>query len=38
MDYSQLYRNIVENDHSCVGLDSEIDKIPSFLMKKRILF
>jgi orotidine-5'-phosphate decarboxylase len=36
MDYSQLYRNIVEKrSFLCVGLDSEIDKIPSFLMKEK---
>jgi orotidine-5'-phosphate decarboxylase len=36
MDHSQLFKNIVEKrSFLCVGLDSEIEKIPSFLHKKR---
>lgn len=36
MDHSQLFENIVRK-HSflCVGLDTEIEKIPSFLMKEK---
>jgi orotidine-5'-phosphate decarboxylase len=36
MDQTQLFENIVRK-HSflCVGLDTEIDKIPSFLLKKK---
>lgn len=35
MDYTKLFENIVKK-HSflCVGLDSEIEKIPSFLLKE----
>jgi orotidine-5'-phosphate decarboxylase len=36
MDHSQLFENIVSK-HSflCVGLDTEIEKIPSFLLKEK---
>jgi orotidine-5'-phosphate decarboxylase len=36
MDHSQLFKNIVSK-HSflCVGLDTEIEKIPSFLLKEK---
>jgi len=36
MDYTKLFENIVKK-HSflCVGLDSEIEKIPSFLLRKK---
>jgi len=34
MDQLQLFSNIVrKRSFLCVGLDSEIDKIPSFLLK-----
>jgi orotidine-5'-phosphate decarboxylase len=36
MDHSQLFRNITEKrSFLCVGLDSEIEKIPSFLLKTK---
>jgi orotidine-5'-phosphate decarboxylase len=36
MDHSQLFKNIREKgSFLCVGLDSEIDKIPSFLLKAK---
>lgn len=36
MDHSQLFKSIKEKrSFLCVGLDSEIDKIPSFLQKSR---
>jgi len=35
MNHSRLFKNIVEKrSFLCIGLDSEIEKIPSFLMKK----
>jgi orotidine-5'-phosphate decarboxylase len=36
MDHSQLFENIkAKKSFLCVGLDSEIDKIPSFLLKAK---
>jgi orotidine-5'-phosphate decarboxylase len=36
MDYSQLFKEIVEKrSFLCIGLDSEIEKIPSFLLKSK---
>jgi orotidine-5'-phosphate decarboxylase len=36
MDHSQLFNKIVEKrSFLCIGLDSEIDKIPSFLLKTK---
>jgi orotidine-5'-phosphate decarboxylase len=36
MDHSQLFNNIVEKrSFLCVGLDSEIEKIPAFLLSKK---
>jgi orotidine-5'-phosphate decarboxylase len=36
MDHSQLFKNITEKrSFLCVGLDSEIEKIPSFLLKAK---
>jgi orotidine-5'-phosphate decarboxylase len=36
MNYSELFENIVsKRSFLCVGLDSEIEKIPSFLLKKK---
>ena len=36
MDHSQLFENIVKKrSFLCVGLDSEIDKIPAFLLEAR---
>jgi orotidine 5''-phosphate decarboxylase, subfamily 2 len=36
MNHIQLFNNIVKKrSFLCVGLDSEIDKIPSFLLKKK---
>jgi len=36
MDHSQLFKSITEKrSFLCVGLDSEIDKIPSFLFKTK---
>jgi orotidine-5'-phosphate decarboxylase len=36
MDHSQLFKNIQEKrSFLCVGLDSEIEKIPSFLLKAK---
>jgi orotidine-5'-phosphate decarboxylase len=36
MNYSQLFENIVrKRSFLCVGLDSEIEKIPSFLLKEK---
>ncbi len=36
MDHSQLFKNIQEKrSFLCVGLDSEIEKIPSFLVKAK---
>lgn len=36
MDHSQLFENIVrKRSFLCVGLDTEIEKIPSFLMKEK---
>lgn len=36
MDHSQLFNKIVEKrSFLCIGLDSEIDKIPSFLLKSK---
>jgi len=36
MNHSQLFENIVrKKSFLCVGLDSEIDKIPSFLLKEK---
>jgi orotidine-5'-phosphate decarboxylase len=36
MNHKQLFDNIVKKrSFLCVGLDSEIDKIPSFLLKKK---
>ena len=36
MDHHTLFENIVrKRSFLCVGLDSEIDKIPSFLMKRK---
>jgi len=36
MDHSELFENIVrKRSFLCVGLDSEIDKIPSFLLKEK---
>lgn len=36
MNYLQLFNNIVQKkSFLCVGLDTEIDKIPSFLLKKK---
>ena len=35
MDHSQLFENIkIKRSFLCIGLDSEIDKIPSFLLKE----
>ena len=36
MTYSQLFDNIIrKRSFLCVGLDSEIEKIPSFLLRKK---
>jgi orotidine-5'-phosphate decarboxylase len=36
MDHSQLFKRIVEKrSFLCIGLDSEIEKIPSFLLKSK---
>ena len=36
MNHSQLFKSIIEKrSFLCVGLDSEIDKIPSFLLKTK---
>lgn len=36
MNYLQLFENIrVKRSFLCIGLDSEIDKIPSFLLKEK---
>jgi len=36
MDHSQLFKKIVKKrSFLCVGLDSEIDKIPTFLLKEK---
>lgn len=36
MDHNKLFENIVKKrSFLCVGLDSEIEKIPSFLLKKK---
>jgi orotidine-5'-phosphate decarboxylase len=36
MNYSELFENIVgKRSFLCVGLDSEIEKIPSFLLKEK---
>ena len=36
MDHSRLFRSIREKrSFLCVGLDSEIEKIPSFLLKAK---
>ena len=36
MNYSELFENIIrKRSFLCVGLDSEIEKIPSFLLRKK---
>ncbi len=36
MNHSELFKNIIKKQSFlCVGLDSEIDKIPSFLLKEK---